>query len=54
MWLVIRFLIKLQKSQTLQQNNSGTVTDEQDKEIPNGRYTSPKEKQKIIDYLKLI
>ena len=35
-----------------QQNNSGTVTNENDKEIPKERYMSPK-KTKIIDDLRL-
>ena len=33
------------------QNNSETVTNERDKEIPKGRYISPEERQKIIDNL---
>ena len=32
----------------LQQNNSETVTNESDKEIPKERYISPEEIQKII------
>ena len=36
------------------QNNSETITNEHDKEIPKERYLSPKEKQKIIDDLRLI
>ena len=38
-------------SKNSQQNNSGAVRKENDKEIPKGRYISPKERQKIIDNL---
>ena len=41
-------------SKTSQQNNSETVTNEHDKEIPKERYISPEERQKIIDDLRLI
>ena len=50
-------LIKTQVSKHLQQNNSEnseTVTNEHDKEIPKERYISPEEIQKIIDDLRLI
>ena len=33
------------------QNNSETVANEHDKEIPKGRYIFPEERQKIIDNL---
>ena len=36
-----------------QQNNSETVTNENDKEIPKERYISSEERQDIIDELKL-
>ena len=36
------------------QNNSETITNEHDKEIPKERYTSPEERKKIIDDLRLI
>ena len=36
-------------SRNSQQNNSETVTNKHDKEIPKERYISPEEKQKIID-----
>ena len=36
-----------------QQNNSETVTNKHDKEIPKERYISPGERQEIIDELKL-
>ena len=36
-----------------QQNNSETVTNERDEEIPKERYISPKERQEIIDELRL-
>ena len=38
-------------SKNSQQNNSETVTNENDKEIPRERYISPEEIQKIIDSL---
>ena len=41
-------------SKNLQQNNLETVTDENDKEVPKDRYISSKERQKIIDNLRLI
>ena len=40
-------------SKNSQQNNSETVTKENDKEIPKERYMSPEERQKIIDNLRL-
>ena len=36
------------------QNNWETITNENDKEIPKERYTSPEERQKIIDDIRLI
>ena len=41
-------------SKTSRQNNSETVTNEHDKEIPKERYISPEERQKIIDNLRSI
>ena len=41
-------------SETSQQNNSETVIVEHDKEIPKERYISPRERQEIIDDLRLI
>ena len=38
-------------SKISQQNNSETVTNENDKEIPKERYISPEERHKIIDNL---
>ena len=38
-------------SQNSQQNNSETVTNEHDNDIPKERYISLKERQKIIDNL---
>ena len=38
-------------SQNSQQNNSETVTNEHDNDIPKERYISSKERQKIIDNL---
>ena len=36
-----------------QENNSATVINEHDKEIPKERYISPEERQEIIDELRL-
>ena len=44
-------IIKVYKKS--QQNNSETVTNEHDEEIPKERYISPEERQKIIDELRL-
>ena len=41
-------------SENLQQKNSETVTNEEDKEIPKEIYISPEERQKIIDNLRWI
>ena len=41
-------------SKSSQENNSQTVTNENDKEIPKERYISPEERQKIIDNLRSI
>ena len=35
-------------SKNVHQNNSETVTNENDKEIPKERYMSPEERQKLI------
>ena len=40
-------------SNNSQQNNSETVTNEHDKEMSKERSTSPEERQKIIDDLRL-
>ena len=40
-------------SKNLQQNNSETVANEHDKEIPQERFVSPEERQEIIDELRL-
>ena len=40
-------------SKNSQQNNSETVTNEHDKEMPKERYISPEERQ-IITYLRLL
>ena len=37
-----------------QQNNSKTVTNENDKEIPKERYISPEERKQIIENLRSI
>ena len=37
----------------LQQNNTKTVTNENDKEIPKKRYISPEERQKFIHNFRL-
>ena len=39
-------------SKDSQQNNSETVTNEHDKEIPKERYLSPEKRQEIIDDLR--
>ena len=50
-----KFVNKISKvSKTSPQNNSETITNEHDKEIPKERYISPEERQKIIDDLRLI
>ena len=36
-------------SESAQQNNSESITNEQNKEVPEERYISPKKRQKIID-----
>ena len=41
-------------SKNSEQNNSETVTNERDKEIPKERYTSPEERQKNIDNLRSV
>ena len=41
-------------SKNSQQNNSETVTNENDKEIPKEIYILPEERQKIIDNLRSI
>ena len=41
-------------SRSSPQNNSETITNKHDKEIPKERYISPEERQKIIDDLRLI
>ena len=41
-------------SKNLQQNNSETVTNENDKKIPKERYISPEKRQEFIDDLRLI
>ena len=60
-YLIIEYIpiiIEYQKitkvSKNSQQNNSETVTNENDKEIPKERYISPEERQKIIDNLRSI
>ena len=40
-------------SKNSQQNNSETVTNEHDKEIPKEKYISPVESQEIIDKLRI-
>ena len=43
-WLVIKLLIKV--SNDSQQNNSETITNENDQERPQERHISPEERQK--------
>ena len=53
--VIINFLDKITEAlKKSQQNNSETVTNEKEKEIPTERYISPDEIQKIIDNLMLI
>ena len=53
-WLVIKLLIELQKFQKkLTKNNSETVTNKHDKEIPKETHISPEGRQEIIDELRL-
>ena len=53
--VIINFLEKITEAlKKSQQNNSETVTNEKEKEIPTERYISPDEIQKIIDNLMLI
>ena len=40
-------------SKNSQKNNSDTVTNENDKEIPKERYISPEKRQEIIDELRV-
>ena len=54
-WLIVKLLIKITKvSKKLQKNNSETVTNENDKEIPQERDRSSEKIQEIIDELRLI
>ena len=54
-WLIVKLLIKITKvSKKLQKNNSETVTNENDKEIPQERYRSSEKIHEIIDELRLI
>ena len=51
----IRITDKIKKvSKTLTHNNSETLTNGHDKEIPKERYIFPEERQKIIDNFTLI
>ena len=53
--MVIKSLTELRNfKKNPQQNNSETATNENDKEIPEERYISPEERQKIIGDPKLI
>ena len=53
--VIMNFLDKITEAlKKSQQNNSETVTNEKEKEIPTERYISPDEIQKIIDNLMLI
>ena len=48
-WLEIKLLIKFSKiSKNSQQNDLETVTNENDKEIPKERHTSPEEREDIF------
>ena len=43
----------IEVSKNSQQNNSETVTNEHDKEIPKEKYVSSEERQEIVDEVKL-
>ena len=47
--IIADWIVKVSKNS--QQNNSETVTNENDKKIPKQRYISPEKRQKIIDKL---
>ena len=47
--IIADWIVKVSKNS--QQNNSETVTNENDKKIPKERYISPEKRQKIIDKL---
>ena len=49
--IIADWIVKVSKNS--QQNNSETVTNENDKKIPKKSYISPDERQKIIDDLRL-
>ena len=53
-WLIITLLRKLQMFQEIYKKNPKTVTNEHYKKIPKERYMSPKERQQIIDELRII
>ena len=54
-WLLKEVANRITKvSNNSQQNNPETITNENDKEIPEERYISPEERQNIIDNLRLI
>ena len=46
-------MIELRKFRNSQQNNSETIINEHDKEIPMKRYISPEKRQEITDDLRL-
>ena len=49
-WIVNNIDNRITKvSKSLQQNNSETVTNEHNKEIPKEKYISPEKRQEIID-----
>ena len=54
-WLIIKLLIKSpQKTEkNSEEDNSETVINKYDKEIPKERYLSPEQTQEIIDELRL-
>ena len=49
---IVDKITKVPKTST--QNNTETVTNEHDKQVPKERYISPEERQKMIDDLRLI
>ena len=49
-WIGNKIVNRITKvSKSLQQNNSETVTNEHNKEIPKEKYVSPEKRQEIID-----
>ena len=52
--IIMKYQMITKVSKSSQQNNSETVTNNNDKEIRKERYISPKKRQNIIDNLEII